>query len=84
MTTMDERIARLLRVYRPGERVRAVETIVYSTGEEIAEGTTGYVQQTNVYDCAPLVTIAWNDRGGPGEPPHVVVPCSVESLEPAP
>ena len=38
MTPMDERIARLLRPYRIGERVRAIETIVYGTGEEIPEG----------------------------------------------
>ena len=75
MTTMDERIARLLRVFKPGERVLAVETIVYGTGEEVPEGTIGVVQRTNVHGCTPLVTVAWE-----GLPP-ITHPCSVESLE---
>ena len=82
MTTMDERIARLLRVFRPGERVRAVETILYGTGEEVAAGSIGYVQRTNVHGCAPLVTVAWIGRGGAGQPPHILHPCSTECLEP--
>ena len=68
--------------FAPGERVRAVETIVYNTGEEVPEGAVGYVQQTRVQGCAPLVTVAWDGRGRAGEPPHIVEPCSVESLEP--
>lgn len=79
---MEERVARLLRVFRPGEKVRAALTIVYGTGEEVAEGTLGYVQQTNVHGCAPLVTVAWDGRGGEGQPPHIMHPCSVESLDP--
>lgn len=46
MTTMDERVARLLRQYKTGDLVRAVETVVYGTGEEVPEGTVGRVQQT--------------------------------------
>ena len=77
MPTMDERVARLLRQYRIGERVRAVETIIYGTGEEVPEGTVGVVRHTNVHGCTPLVTVEWE-----GLPPigHPVV--SVESLEP--
>lgn len=82
--TMNERVKRLFRRYQPGDLVRAVETIVYGTGEEVAEGTTGRVQQTAVHGCAPLVTVAWLGRGGDGEPPHIAHPCSVESLEPVP
>jgi hypothetical protein len=78
---MDDRVARLLQTFRPGERVRAVETIVWGTGEEVAEGTLGNVQQTNVHDCRPLVTVAWDGRGGEGQPPSVLQSCSVESLE---
>jgi len=79
---ISDRMSRLLRQYQPGERVRAVETIVFETGEEVAEGTIGHVQQTNVNGCTPLVAVAWDGRGGAGESPHVVHPCSVESLEP--
>lgn len=82
MDKSEERIARLLRVYAPGERVRAVETIVYGTGEEVVEGSVGYIQRTNVNGCMPLVTVAWEDRGGDGEPPSILHPVSVESLEP--
>jgi hypothetical protein len=82
---MDERIARLLRQFRPGERIRATETIVYGTGEEIPEGTVGTVLRTNVHGCAPLVTVEWEGFGGPviGEPPPITHPVSVESLESA-
>lgn len=78
-----EHVDRLLQTFRPGERVRAVETIVYGTGEEVHEGATGRIQETNVRGCAPLVTVAWKGRGGPGEPPHVTSPLTVASLEPA-
>ena len=81
MTTMA-RIARMFRQYRPGERVRAVETIIYVTGEDVPEGTVGYIQRTHVNGCAPLVTVAWEGRGDAGEPQHIMHPCSVESLEP--
>jgi len=77
MTTMDERIARLLRTFHPGERIRASETIVYGTGEEVPEGTFGRIQRTNVYGCLPLVTVAWDGI-------NVLHPVSAESLEPAP
>lgn len=79
----DERMARLLRKYKLDERVRTVEAIVYGTGEEVAEGTMGYVQRTHVLGCTPLVTVAWDGRGGSGEPPDIFHPVSVESLEPA-
>lgn len=79
--TMDARTMRLLRRFPAGSRVRAVETIVYGTGEEVAEGTVGHVQKTNVHGCTPLVTVAWIGRGGPGQPPHIIHACSVESLE---
>lgn len=72
----DERVARLLRLFRPGEAVRAVETIVYGTGEEVPEGTRGRIQRTNVHGCTPLVTVHWE-----GLPP-ILHPCSVESLDP--
>jgi hypothetical protein len=75
-STADDRMARLLRQYRPGERVRAVEAIVYGTGEEVPEGATGFVQRTNVNGCAPLVTVAWEGI------PAIPHPCSVESLDP--
>ena len=75
-------MARLLRQYRPGERVRAVETVVFGTGEEVVEGTIGHIQQTNVGGCSPLVTVAWEGRGGAGEPPAILHPVSAESLEP--
>lgn len=82
--TMDDRLRRLAQRFRPGERVRAVETIFFlNVNDEIAEGTVGYVQQTHVLGCAPLVTVAWDGRGRAGEPPHITEPCSVESLEPA-
>lgn len=77
----NERLARLLQTFRPGERVRAVETIVLGTGEEVAEGTLGNIQQTNVHGCSPLVTVAWDGRGREGEPPSILKACSVESLE---
>jgi hypothetical protein len=54
--TVDDRFARLLRKYQPGERVRAAALIVYGTGEEIPEGTVGRIQQINVHGCSPLVT----------------------------
>jgi hypothetical protein len=81
--TMDERIARLLRQYRIGERIRAVETIIYGTGEEVPEGTVGRIQRTNVHGCTPLVTVEWEGYGGAvfGEPPPIPHPVSVESLE---
>jgi hypothetical protein len=63
-------------------RVRAAETIVYGTGEQVDEGTIGWVQKTHVHGCQPLVTVAWEGRGGAGEPPHVFHPVSVEALEP--
>lgn len=75
-------MTRLLRRYRLGERVRAVETIVYGTGEEVPEGSVGFVQKTHVFGCTPLVTVAWEGRGGDGQPPHIMYPCSVENLEP--
>lgn len=75
MTPMDERITRLLRRYRIGERVRAIETIIYGTGEEVPEGTVGRIQQTNVHGCTPLVTVAW------AEIPDITHPVSAESLE---
>jgi hypothetical protein len=84
MTAMDERIERLMRRYAPGDRVRAVEHIFYGTGEAVAEGTVGFVQRTNVHGCTPLVTVNWVGRGGDGQPPSILHPCSVESLEPAP
>jgi hypothetical protein len=74
--TYDERMARLLRKYQLGERVRATETIVYGTGEEVPEGTIGRVQQTHVHGCTPLMTVAWE-----GIPP-VTHPVSAESLDP--
>ena len=77
LTPMDERITRLLRRYRVGEHVRAIETIIYGTGEEVPEGTIGYIQQTNVHGCTPIVTVAWDKL-------QITHPCSVESLEPAP
>jgi len=80
-TTMDEMVARLTRPYRPGDRVRAIETIIY-VDDEIAEGTAGTVQQTNACGCTALVTVAWDGRGGPGQLPHVVHLCSKDSLEP--
>jgi hypothetical protein len=83
-SSMGHRIDRLLRQYAPGDRVRAVETIIYGTGEEVAEGTVGFIQQTNVHGCTPLVTVNWVGRGGDGQPPSILHPCSVESLEPAP
>jgi hypothetical protein len=83
-SSMDQRIDRLLRRYAPGDRVRAVETIIYGTGEEVAEGTLGFIQQTNVHGCTPLVTVAWVGRGDDCQPPPVKHPVSVESLEPAP
>jgi len=82
VTAMDERIKRLLQVFRPGERVRATTTIIYGTGEEIAEGTVGIIQHVGVHGCDPLVTVAWEGRGRDGQPPHITQPCSVESLEP--
>jgi hypothetical protein len=81
---MDERIARLMHQYGPGDRVRAVEEIVYASGEEVAEGTVGTILRTGVHGCTPLVTVAWSGRGGLGEPPHILKPCSAESLAPAP
>ena len=48
--------------------------------KEAAKPQTG-AQQTNVHGCAPLVTVAWDGRGGPGQPPSILVACSVESLE---
>ena len=72
---MNDRVTRLMRIYKPGERVRAVETIVYGTGEEVPEGTVGLIQRIRVHGCEPLVTVAWE-----GHP--VTHPCSVESLEP--
>ena len=77
----DDRLARLLRRYQPGERVRAAENIVYGTGEEVPEGTVGRVQRVNVHGCMPLVTVAWDGHGGTGEPSHVTHPVSAESLE---
>lgn len=74
--SMDDRVARLLRQFRVGERVRAVEALVYGTGEEVPEGTRGTVQQTNVHGCTPLVRVAWDDL------PAVTQACSVESLDP--
>lgn len=79
---MNERVARLLEPYAAGERVRAVETLIYGTGEEVAEGTLGRVQRVNVHGCSPLVTVAWEGRGGEGQPDHILHPCSAESLEP--
>lgn len=71
-----ERIARLMERYDVGERVRAVETIVYVTsGSEVPEGTMGHVQRTKIGGCDPLVSIAW--QGGYG-----VEITSVESVEP--
>lgn len=78
----DEQLARLTRRYRPGEKVRAVCAIVYGTGEEVAEGTVGWVQETNVGGCAPLVTVAWDGRGREGQPPSITQPCSIENLDP--
>ena len=68
MPTMDERVARLLRQYRIGERVRAVETIIYGTGEEVPEGTVGVVRHTNVHGCTPLVTVEWEGLPPIGHP----------------
>lgn len=72
---MDEQIARLLRVYRPGDLVRARVTIIYGTGEEVPEGTVGHVQQINVHGCTPLVTVAWEGLLA------ITRPVSVDSLE---
>jgi len=84
VTAMDERIKRLMQRFAPGERVRAVETILYGTGEEVPEGTIGHVQQINVNGCAPLVMVAWIDPADPRDRSllRVMQPCSVESLEP--
>ncbi len=76
-----DRFARLLREFQPGQRVRAIETIIYGTGQEIPEGTIGHIQRTNVHGCTPLVTVAWECRGRSGEPSPILHPCSVESLE---
>jgi len=76
--TMDRRVERLMRQYRPGDRVRAVEDIVYGTGEEVAEGAVGHVQETGVHGCAPLLRVSWEGA------PAVTQPVSAESLEPAP
>jgi hypothetical protein len=78
---LNERLHRLFEHYEPGEWVRAIETIVYD-GDEVAEGTIGRIQQTNVHGCMPLVTVAWEGRGGNGQPPHITLACSTESLEP--
>jgi hypothetical protein len=75
VTTMDDRITRLLQQFQPGERVRTAKTIIYGTGEEVPEGTCGVIQQTRVHRCTPLVTVAWE-----GIPP-VTHPVSVESLD---
>ena len=75
--SMNDRIGRPLRPFHLGQRVRAVETIIYGTGEEVPEGTIGYIQQTNVHGCTPIVTVAWDKL-------QITHPCSVESLEPAP
>ena len=72
-SSMNDRIDRLLRPFHLGQRVRAVETIIYGTGEEVPEGAIGYIRQINVHGCTPLVTVTWSRH-----------PCSVESLEPAP
>jgi hypothetical protein len=79
---LNERLARMFERYQPGERVRAIETIVYGVGDEVAEGTIGRIQQTNVHGCIPLVMVAWDGRGGNGQPPHITLACSTESLEP--
>jgi hypothetical protein len=79
--TRSTRLLRLFRQYQPGEQVRAVETIIYGTGEEIPEGTVGHIQRINVFGCAPLVTVAWEGRGRTGQPPSILEPCSTESLE---
>ena len=78
MSTVDERVARLLRKFQVGEYVRATETLIYGTGEEVPEGTKGYVQEVNVNGCTPLVRVAWQGL------PDVVQPCSVESIDPEP
>jgi hypothetical protein len=60
-----------------------VARIVWATtGDEVAEGTIGHVQATRVYGCTPLVTVAWDGRGGEGQPPAITDPVSVENLEP--
>jgi hypothetical protein len=78
---VSEHTERLMARYKTGERVRATARIVFDAGEEVAEGTVGWVQDVNVNGCAPLVTVAWDGRGGTGEPPSITAPCSVESLE---
>ena len=74
--SMDERVARLTRTFHVGERVRASETIVYGSGEEIPEGALGTVQKTYVHGCSPLVTVAWDGMLA------IVHPVCVESLDP--
>lgn len=78
------RVERLMRRYATGDRVRAVETLVYASGEVVVEGTVGRVQQVGVHGCTPLVTVAWDDRGEGRPQPHITEPCSTENLEPFP
>lgn len=70
------RIMRLMERYDVGERVRAVETIVYASSQsEIPEGTLGHVRRIKVAGCDPLVSVAWLGYDG-------VEITSAESLEP--
>lgn len=70
------RLVRLFEEYKPGERVRAVCTIVDgATASEIAEGTVGIVRRTRVAGCTPLYAVEWT------EPPGWII-TSAEHLEP--
>ena len=73
-------MARLLRQYRPGERVRAIETIVYGTGEAWLEGPTMIavvpspppmaLMQVDVESIDPLVLESVFQEPGRNEPCH--------------
>ena len=58
------RLERLFEEYKPGERVRAVCTIVDgASGTEIAEGTIGVVRQAGAFGCSPLFAVDWDPAG---------------------
>jgi len=79
------RLARMFEEYMPGERVRAVCTIVDAMSEtEIAEGTIGLVREAGVHGCSPLFAVQWLPAGGPDRSslPTQAIVTSAENLEP--
>ena len=70
--------------FQPGVKVRLTQDAEWFVGEQrvdqLSAGAIGYVQETDVFGFEHLVMVAWEGRGGPGEPP-IAGPCSIKVLQ---